>query len=355
MKLASRLGVLLALLSASPASAHILLRLPQPFKLVRTNQKLHGCVVDHTGNHGHDNRIWSPALDQKRDLYVYLPPGFDCNKQYPFILWLHGFTQDEQSFLNDVVPTLDRAIASGQLPPTIVAAPDGSFRGTASLFTTGSFFLNTPRAGDFEDYLMVDVWDFVMRNYPIRPEPEAHVIAGVSMGGGAAFNKAIKHPEKFRTVLGIFPPVNLRWLDCHGKYMRPFDPCCWGWRTDFSRRIEVVGSFGVLLKIRQAAVIGPLYGLRNPDTAEHVARENPIEMLDAYDVREGRLAMYIAYGGKDEFNITAQVESFLYRAHERGLTVQVGYDPEGHHDRETAKKLMPGALAFLAEQLATYR
>ncbi len=350
MKLATCLTVVLLLVSGSRATAHVL---PKPFKLVRTNQKLHGCVVDHTKNHGHDNSIWSPALEQKRDLYVYLPPGFDCNKKYPFILWLHGFSQDEESFLDDVIPHLDKAIACGQLPPTIIAAPDGSFRGVSSLLSTGSFFLNTPRGGDFEHYLMIDVWDFLMRNYPILPEPEAHVIAGVSMGGGAAFNKAIKHPDKFKSVLGMFPPVNVRWLDCHGKYMRPFDPDCWGWRTDFSRRIEVVGSFS-LLKIRQAKIVGPLYGVRNRDTVDHVARENPIEMLDEYDVREGRLAMYIAYGGKDEFNITAQVESFLYRARERGLTVHVGYDPEGHHDRATAKKLMPGALEFLAQRLAAY-
>jgi S-formylglutathione hydrolase FrmB len=352
VKLAVRIAVVVLLLSGSRASAHIL---PRPLKLVRTNHRLHGCVVDYTDNHGHDNRIWSPALCQKRDLYVYLPPGFDCNKRYPFILWLHGFSQDEASFLNDVIPHLDRAIACGQLPPTIIAAPDGSFHGVACLLTTGSFFLNTPRAGAFEDYIMVDVWDFVMRNYPILPEPEAHIAAGVSMGGGAAFNKAIKYPDKFKSVLGIFPPVNLRWVDCHCKYMRPFDPCCWGWRTDFSRSFEVVGRFYGVLKVRQAQVIHPLYGRNNPDTAALVARENPIEMLDAYDVREGRLAMYIAYGGRDEFNITAQVESFLYRARERGLTVQVGYDPQGHHDRPTALRLMPGALEFLAERLAAYR
>jgi hypothetical protein len=26
------------------------------------NQKLHGVVIDHTANHGRDNRIWSQAL-----------------------------------------------------------------------------------------------------------------------------------------------------------------------------------------------------------------------------------------------------------------------------------------------------
>jgi len=42
-------------------------------------------------------------------MYVYVPPGFDCNKRYPLIIWLHGFAQDEHSFLYDVVPHLDRA------------------------------------------------------------------------------------------------------------------------------------------------------------------------------------------------------------------------------------------------------
>ncbi len=78
-------------------------------------------------------------------------------------------------------------------------------------------------------------------------------------------------------------------------------------------------------------------------------------MLDLYDVREGRLAMYIGYGGKDEFNITAQVESFLYHAHERGLTVEVDYIPDGHHNLATAKKLTPSAITFMAERLAAYR
>ncbi len=88
--------------------------------------RLQGRVLDFTHNHGADNRIWSPALQQKRDMYVYVPPGFDPCKQYPFVLWLHGHSQDEFVFLRDVIVPLDRAIAAGQLPPVLIAAPDGS-------------------------------------------------------------------------------------------------------------------------------------------------------------------------------------------------------------------------------------
>jgi S-formylglutathione hydrolase FrmB len=344
------MALLLGLVASAPASANPVRNF---FELDRVNRRLGGTVIDYTHNHGADRRLWSNALHEPRDLYVYLPPGYDPHKRYPLILWLHGFAQDEVSFLRDVIERLDRAIVRGQLPPAIIAAPDGSLHGLACLFTAGSFFSNTP-AGAFEDYLMIDVWDFLLRNYPIRPEREAHVIAGASMGGGAAFNKAIKFPERFKVVVGIFPPVNLRWIDCHGRYMGNFDPDCWGWRTDFSRGREVLGRFYGVFNVRQRQVAFPLYGRRNPETAAEVSRENPIEMLDAYDVREGLLDMYIAYGGLDQFNIDAQVESFLYRARERGLTVQVGYDPRGKHDRATAERLLPDVLDWLGARMMPY-
>jgi S-formylglutathione hydrolase FrmB len=342
--------LVLALLPSAVVDAHGLL---SRIDLDRVNRGLYGHVVDYTANHGADRRIWSAALGERRDLYVYVPPGYDPNLRYPLMLWLHGFSQDEESFARDVVGPLDRAIHEGKLPPTIIAAPDGSLRGVAGTFSPGSFFLNT-RAGAFQDYLMGDVWDFLHQHYSIRPEAEAHVLAGASMGGGAAYNLAIKHPDRFRVVVGIFPPLNLRWVDCHGRYMANFDPRCWGWREDYSQGWRVVGRFYGIIPVRLRQMVYPLYGRRNPMTAVLISQENPIEMLDAYDLREGQLEMYVAYGGRDQFNIDAQVESFLYRAHQRGLTVGVGYDPRGKHDVSTALRLLPATLEWLGPRMAPY-
>ena len=57
--------------------------------------------------------VWSreTALQEKRDLYVYLPPGFDATKRYPFVFWLHGIVQDEKGFLTAGLPQIDAAIA----------------------------------------------------------------------------------------------------------------------------------------------------------------------------------------------------------------------------------------------------
>jgi S-formylglutathione hydrolase FrmB len=346
------LATLLLVPLAPCAQAHPLLGHPGVRgRLDRVNARLAGHVLDFTHNHGADNRIWSEALHERRDLYVYLPPGYDPHCRYPLMIWLHGFAQDEVSFLEHVVGPLDAAIRAGKLPPLIVAAPDGSLRGYVGPLTAGSFWLNTPKAGDYEDYLMGDVWDFLFHNFPILPQRDAHVIAGVSMGGGAAFNKAIKYRDRFKIVVGIFPPVNVRWSNCHGRYMANFHPDCVGWKTDFNNPRAVLGRFYGVITIRQRTVVNPLYGRNNPDTLALIAAENPIEMLDALHVRPGELAMYIAYVGKDQFNIDAQVESFLYHARQRGLCVAVGYDPKGHHDVATAMRMLPELIEWLGAQL----
>src|SRR5262249_52767440 len=222
--------------------------------------------------------------------------------------------------------------------------------GHGCVLTAGSFFLNS-KAGAFEDYVMQDVWTFLFTHYPIRPEREAHVIAGTSMGGGAAYNLAIKYRGTFKAVLCSVTPVNSRWLDCRGRYFGNFDPSCWGWRTSVANGREIVGRFYGVVLIRMRHVVYPLYG-RGPDAIARISEENPIEMLDTYDVRPGELDMYIAYGGPDPFNIDAQVESFLYRARERGLCMGVGYDPKGKHDLATALRLLPGIVAWLGAELA---
>jgi S-formylglutathione hydrolase FrmB len=308
--------------------------------------------VDYTDNHGSDRRIWSAALQEKRALYIYLPPGFNAHEHYPLMIWLHGFAQNERSFIQYVVDDLDAAMIAGTLPPMIVAAPDGSLTRNPLRMTAGSFFLNT-QAGAFEDYVMVDVWNFVVEHYPVRPEREAHVLAGVSMGGGAAYTLAIKHRDRVGVVLGILPPLNTRWLDCHCRYMTPFDPCCWGWRTDFSNPYEVVGRFYGIITIRLKDVLDGLY-TGGPETAALVSRDNPIELLDRLDLQDGELAMYVGYGGRDQFNLGAQVESFLYRAKQRGITVTVAYDPKGKHDYATAQELFPSVTAWLTSLLAPY-
>ena len=115
MKFAPWLGALLVLGVVAPAAEAT----PRPFtrwQLQCTNHRLHGQVVDYTHNHGQDRRIWSEALQCKRDLYVYLPPCYDPARRYPLMLYFHTFRDDELSFFSDgVVEFIDKAIAEGKI------------------------------------------------------------------------------------------------------------------------------------------------------------------------------------------------------------------------------------------------
>jgi S-formylglutathione hydrolase FrmB len=319
---------------------------------VPVNKCLKGRIVDYTANHGQDNRIWSPALLQKRDLYVYLPPGYDPSCQYPIIVLLHGFGQDEQVLLA-LAPQIDNEISQGRIPPVIVAAPDGTLSGRASLTQPGSFFLNS-LAGRFEDWVLRDMWNFVCEHYPIRPEREAHVLAGVSMGGFAAFNFGMRYRQSFGVAIAFHAPLNLRWIGLDGNYFANFDPHNWGWRCLLEDPREVVAKFYCgALKIRIGQLVEPLFGLGKPGIAA-MARNNPIELIDATGLRNGELAMFVGYGGHDEFNVDAQVSSFLYLAKCRGLGVGVAYEPYGHHDTPTAERMWPAMIEWLGPRLAPY-
>ncbi|MEI7686596.1 MAG: alpha/beta hydrolase-fold protein [Planctomycetota bacterium] len=334
--------------SGAPAQAGLIDSIE--FSVIR--HRIRGQILDYTNNHGRDRRIYSPSLAQCRDAYVYLPPCYNANLKYPVIFVLHGFAQDERSFFY-CVTEIDRAINAGRLPPAVVVAVDGSIDGRAGFWRSdnSSFYINS-KAGNFEDYLMVDVWNWVHQNFSIRPEREAHVLAGFSMGGGASFDLGMRHRDRVGVVAAIYPPVNLRYVDCHNNFMANFDRCCWGWRTQVNDRREVVGIyFGGLYKVRMSSLVEPLFDWGQP-ALQGFSEHNPAEHLA--NLRNGDLAMYIAYGKKDQFNLDAQVESFVEIARARGIDVTVRCDPHGRHDARTALYFLPGVLDWIGCKLQGY-
>lgn len=321
------------------------------FDIIALARRLKGRIVDYTGNHGRDHRMWSRSLHQWRDLYVYLPPGYTPNERYPVMIFMHPFAFDERTFLR-IVPVIDEAIACGKLPPLIMVAPDGSIDGKGCLTHPGSFFINS-NAGPYEDFVLQDVWDFVCTRYSIRPERNAHVLAGMSMGGFAAFNLGIRHRDAFGIVIGIHPPLNLRWADVDGNPRAKFDPRRWGWRTGYDNPHEVVATFAGAIKLRMGPVIRPVFG-EGDDALLGIANANPLELAIKTGLKNGDLSMFVGYAGRDEFNIDAQVESFLYYAKFKGLGVAVAFEPDGRHDGITGMKMMPAVLRWLAPQLEPY-
>lgn len=350
MTISSRWQVSVLVLAAFAAVAFAgPVRVPQPWELKRFNSKLQGAVQDYTHNHGKDLRFFSPALDRKRDMYVYLPPGYDGVKKYPVLVWLHGFSQDEKD-TKSLAKQFDEAVASGKIPPMIIACPDGTFNGRPSANNSGSFYLNGPR-GKYEDYL-IDVWNFLQCNFAIRPEREAHVFAGASMGGTSAFNLGIKYRDIFGVIVGIMPLLNLRYADCHGDRKAQFDPNCIGFIEKY-RPMTMAGRLLLVVPVRYGKAMRPVFGNRQ-QVEQRLPLENPAEMLDLYDVKPGEFKMFIAYGARDQFNGAAMAESFLHFACLRGITAETSVNPTGRHNKRTGMGFFSQFADWLTPVLQPY-
>jgi S-formylglutathione hydrolase FrmB len=239
-------------------------------------------------------------------------------------------------------------MAEGRLPPAIIAAPDGSVHGRATLRDPTTFWANS-RVGRFEDFVMGDVWDFLMRSFPIRPEREAHALVGASAGGSAAFALAIKHRDRVKVAMGFMPLLNLRYVDGRGRYRTDFDPGNVGLR-DRLHGLEALGRRRLFV-LNFGTLFVPLFG-RGPDAVAGMASINPLELMEQHDLQNGELDLYVAYGGQDEFNVKAQVDSFLYYARRRGIEVTSDFDPRGRHDAATGLRQLPAALRWASAHMA---
>ncbi len=137
--------------------------------------------------------------DPTRAVSIYLPPGYDEGEQrYPVIHFLHGFTGDN-TMLEPMAPLLDMAIATKRIRPFIMVISDQK--------TTydGSFYSNSGVFGNWEDFTVYDLVQYVDNNYRTIANRNSRGITGRSMGGYGALNLAMRHPDVFGAVYGLSP------------------------------------------------------------------------------------------------------------------------------------------------------
>ncbi len=325
----------------------------QLFELVnleRLNRKLCGRVVDYTQNHGADRRHFSPILGRPRDLYVYLPPGYDPSVAYPLIVFLHGADVDEHHFLDPGdLKQLDRLMSRGEIPPAVIAAPDGTYEGVNRLTSTHSLWVNG-RGGRFEDHVVAEVVPFVTRAYSILPDRRGRAVLGVSAGGFGAMGMALKHRDVFGAVATLAGPVHMLY-GCHaGRYGDDFDPATYRERTEYDPDLIIARFYFGLLRRRVRTFLEPVYG-HGRGVIARVARDNPANLLETTDLRPGELAIYVNYPGSDNYNFDAQAESFAWLAARRGVAIDTARVPRGHHNLRYIEDAEPAAYLWLGRHL----
>lgn len=312
----------------------------------RLNRKLHGHVDDYTRNHGRFGRVPSAILSRRQDLYVYTPPGYNCTKKYPLVIWLHGAFGDEHAFFNSAqIEYLDQQIRCGNLPPFIVACPDGTLTGRNFVLTKHSFYVNGMQ-GDYLDNLQQEIVPFLTRMYSIDPCPKKHAIVGVSAGAMGAMKYALSCPETIGSVAVLSGALNLRYYNCQGDASRDFEPDSYRWRETFDGD-ETIGKIGPI-SIKAKTFIQPVFG-NDAQTMSRIIENNPADLLFQSQAA-GRVKMLVTYGEQDQFNFDAHAESFVYFAQQLGFEVDVMTDPNGKHSSDFFQPMQRRVYHWLGER-----
>ncbi|UCF70512.1 MAG: hypothetical protein JSW49_09995 [candidate division WOR-3 bacterium] len=140
--------------------------------------------------------FYSEALDATRYMKVYLPEGYSTSiEDYPVIYFLHGGGSNHGSY-SELYYHLDTLIGNGHVEPVIMVKPDAS---VGPYY--GSCYTNSALYGDFEDYIVYDLIEYIESAYRVIPSRSSRTIMGHSMGGSGALKLAFKHPDIYRAVV----------------------------------------------------------------------------------------------------------------------------------------------------------
>lgn len=166
-----------------------------------------------TGSRIDTFKLTSRMLNNTRDVYVYLPPGYDPSedKKYP-VIWLF----DAFVYMNRVeVPVvLDNLITEKETEPVIAVMFDNP--------TSESRYAEYPLNFDFKEAFISEIVPLVKSKYKVSSDPGKNIIGGMSYGGLNALFTAFYHPDVFGKVLSQSASLwrDLKLTDSNGNEIR---------------------------------------------------------------------------------------------------------------------------------------
>lgn len=158
----------------------------------------------------------SRFLRNKRDLIVYLPPGYDAHLARSFpILYLHdgqNLFDGATSFIPGmdwhVGQTADAYIQDGRVEPLIIVGIYNAGKQRLGEYTpTRMPRLGGGRANRYAKFLLEEVRPFVNRLYRAQQATENTGIGGSSLGGLVSLYLGLQRPQTFGKIAALSPSV----------------------------------------------------------------------------------------------------------------------------------------------------
>jgi enterochelin esterase-like enzyme len=147
--------------------------------------------------------FFSAIIGQEQPYRVYLPPCYDFHDgRYPVLYMLHGYPFDDSHWDEiGIDEAADAGIASGTLPPFVIAMPGAD--------NEGSYTNTSGGPGSFEAVLLDEFMPFIEAAYRVADVAEGRAIGGMSRGGVWSLEIAFRNPDQFAAVGGHSVALNV--------------------------------------------------------------------------------------------------------------------------------------------------
>ena len=145
-----------------------------------------------------DITIDSQILGTQMKYSVYMPEGYDGQTTLPVLYMLHGYGDDNNSWLDkgDLAALTSNAITNGEVGKMVVITPDAK----------QTFYCNGYQDGmAYEDYFFQELIPTIEAMFNVGKDKSKRAIGGLSMGGYGTLYYAVKHPEMFCCAYAMSP------------------------------------------------------------------------------------------------------------------------------------------------------
>ena len=144
-----------------------------------------------------EHTIKSEVLGAERNYTVYLPAGYDIDKEktYPVLYLLHGMDGTNKDWFDrgHVKDVMDQLTASGEVEAMIIVSPDAG--GSVREGKWNGYF--DMRGWNYEEFFFTEFLPTIEKQYRIKADKQHRAIAGLSMGGGGCTSYAQRHADMF--------------------------------------------------------------------------------------------------------------------------------------------------------------
>jgi len=326
-----------------------------------------GKVVTHriTSEVLRDNPLGDPV---ERDLYVYVPAGYDeLSGELPALLVVAGFggtggqNFNLAPFGESLDRRLDRLIRTGACPPVLVIAPDCFTR------VGGSQYINSSAIGRYEDYLIEEIVPFVRDRYRCG----RFGVFGKSSGGYGAMVLSMRHPDVFRVLADHSGDSNfeLCYLPEFGRALTAFQEAggpeafldmMWGdanpGRSKYHSGLNMLAMAAHYSPNPASPTMGIDFpfdldtGRFRPEVWESWRAFDPVNMVERHAAALRNLDyIYVDCGRRDEFHLQWGARALVQELREHDIEVHHEEFDDGHFSLsyrfDTSLPLLVEALA----------